>query len=58
MLIPGAESFHQEFNFFLNSLKGRFSDAKDFEISGGGERQFEGGKETLLKASNMTDDLC
>lgn len=57
MLIPGAESFHQEFNIFLNPLKKRCSDAKDLEISGGGERPFEGGRETLLKGSNMTDDL-
>lgn len=58
MFFPGAESFHQKFIIFLNSLKGRFSDAKDLEISCGGERPSEGCREILLRGSNTTDDLC
>ena len=57
MLIPGAEPFRRELSTFLNSLKDRFSDVKDLQIGGAGGRPSKGGRGTLLKGSNTTDDL-
>ena len=58
MLIPGAEPFRRELSTFLNSLKDRFSDAKDLQIGGARGSPTKGGRETLLKGSNTADDLC
>ena len=57
MLIPGAEPFRQELSIFLNSLKERFSAAKDLEIGGAGVSPSKGGRGTLVKLSN-TGDVC
>ena len=58
MLIPWAEPFRRELSIFLNSLKDRFSDAKDLQIGGAEGRRSKGGRGTLLKGSNTADDLC
>ena len=54
MLNPGAESFHRELSIFLNSLKERFTDAKDLEIDAGGRRPSKGGREIPLKRIKYT----
>ena len=58
MLMPGAQPFRQELSISLNSLKDIFSDVKDLHIGGAGGRHSKGGRGTLLKGSNTTDDLC
>ena len=57
MLIPGAEPFRRELSTFLNSLKDRFSHAKDLQIGGAGGRPSKRGRGTLLKRSNTADHL-
>ena len=58
MLIPGAEPFLRELSTFLNSLKDKSSYVKDLQVGGAGGRPSKGGRGTLLKGSNIADDLC